>query len=184
MVAAVPDTARDTDTKYNQRLTKRLLRKGTNWVNKVAWTCQQCNLVDLRIKARGADIHIQWIHVRIMTDFQRMLTAWLTQLKIWFRHCLEQGEYCYRWQAAAGEDKRDVQLWLCHNCDRKQPWLLQSSNYLAPSLPKSFLLLRRCPGTHSPVKTTVSKVLWLLSITTDFFFLVHYIKNIRAADSF
>lgn len=93
MVAAVPDTARDTDTKYNQRLTKRLLRKGTNWVNKVAWTCQQCNLVDLRIKARGADIHIQWIHVRIMTDFQRMLTAWLTQLKIWFRHGLEQGEY-------------------------------------------------------------------------------------------
>lgn len=148
----------------------------------------QYNLVDLRVKARGTDIHIEWIHVRIMTDFQRMLTAWLIQLKIWFRHCLQQGKYSVMGDKLLLVRTRGMcKLWLCHNCDRKQPWLLQSPNYLAPSLLKSFFLLRRCPGTPSPVKTTVFTSSLVDQYHNRFIFLFffgHYIKNIRAADSF
>lgn len=171
MVAAVSDTAWDTDTKYNQRLTKRLLRKGTNPVNKVAWICLQYNLVDLRVKARGADIHIEWIHVRIMTDFQRMLTAWFIQVKIWFRHCLQWGEY-----SVMGDKLLLVRTrGMCSCCSvtavtESNPDYFSHQIILLQVCWKASSCLEGVQGHPVLWKQLFSQVLWLISITTDLFF--------------
>lgn len=66
----------------------KTFRKGTNWVNKVPWVCQQCNLVGLRRKEGSSDIHTQqW---GIMTYIQRMVIAIGLQPKVvCSRRCLE-----------------------------------------------------------------------------------------------